>query len=74
MLAVSGDSGFEEEMDIDDPGCPTVADPALEKQLLNAADPEFLKNLVSDTHSVSSLYDISKLWRPFFESFHFLEV
>lgn len=65
MFAVSGGSGLEEEMDIDDPGSPTVADPALEKQLLNAADPEFLKNLVSHTHSVCSLYDIFQLVETF---------
>ncbi|KAG0587489.1 hypothetical protein KC19_2G168200 [Ceratodon purpureus] len=42
---VSDDPGFDEDMDIDEPGT-TASDPALEQQLLHAADPEFLQNLV----------------------------
>ena len=42
---MSDDPGFDEDMDIDEPGT-TASDPALEQQLLHAADPEFLQNLV----------------------------
>jgi len=43
---VSDDPGFDEEMDIDEAGV-TFTEPALEQQLLQAEDPEFLKNLVT---------------------------
>ena len=42
---MSDDPGFEDDMDIDEPGT-TPSEPALEQQLLHAADPEFLQNLV----------------------------
>lgn len=42
---MSDDPGFDEDMDIDEPGT-TASEPALEQQLLHAADPEFLQNLV----------------------------
>jgi len=42
---VSDDPGFDDDMDIDEPGA-IASEPALEQQLLQAGDAEFLKNLV----------------------------
>lgn len=59
---MSDDPGFDEDMDIDEPGVP-VSEPALEQQLLQAADPEFLKNLVMQyrpSYSMSSVWVVFK--------------
>lgn len=42
---MSDDPGPDEDMDIDGPET-TLSEPALEQQILHAADPELLKNLV----------------------------
>jgi hypothetical protein len=47
-------------MDIDEPGR-TASEPVLEQQLLHAADPEFLQNLVMHAnHLILSLQSLSR--------------